>query len=80
MLEINLRSTANCDYLKCFFYVKKNATKFLRHKTICRWKIFFVSFLIILIKIRWKVEFAVNEKNNTILYIIFVSLELSMDF
>lgn len=43
-------------------------------------KYFFVSFLIILIKIRWKVEFAVNEKNNTILYIIFVSLELSMDF
>lgn len=39
-----------------------------------------ISFLIILIKIRWKVEFAVNEKNNTILYIIFVSLELSMDF
>lgn len=29
---------------------------------------FFVSFLIILIKIRWKVEFAVNEENNTILY------------
>lgn len=31
-------------------------------------KYFFVSFLIILIKIRWKVEFAVNEENNTILY------------
>lgn len=32
-------------------------------------KYFFVSFLIILIKIRWKVEFCErDEENNTILY------------
>lgn len=42
---------------------------------------FFVSFLIILIKIRWKVEFAVNGTRRIIQFcVIFVSLELSMDF